>query len=229
MIAGTADIVFTRSSRIHPARPTGSMRSMQTTHAPIWSVLTGPRTMRLRMVSGSTTPRRTSGNGWCASATAPTSRRLCWLCTTPLGRPVVPLVYTIAAGANGSTSGSGAAAGSTAANRSAHALAGIARLGVERRPAVRGARHGPLDLGGRGAVTDEHRHAGVVEQVALLGERERTVDADPHAAEVHGREERHHQLGVVGHAPGDAISRADAPHRSTSQRPAGPGRRGPGT
>ena len=49
---------------------------------------------------------------------------MCWLCTTPFGRPVVPLVYAIAAGANGSTATSGAPAGSAADSSSAHALDG---------------------------------------------------------------------------------------------------------
>ena len=91
MIVGTADIVAIRSSRIHAANPTGSMRSMQTRQPPSWSALTGPRIMRLRMVSGSTTPMRSSAVR-AVIATAPMSNRLCWLCTTPFGRPVVPLV-----------------------------------------------------------------------------------------------------------------------------------------
>ncbi len=48
---------------------------------------------------------RASGSGSRIAATAPGSNMLCWLCTTPFGRPVVPLVYAIAAGANGSTPG----------------------------------------------------------------------------------------------------------------------------
>ena len=229
MIAGTADITLTRSSRIHSASPTGSTRSMQTRHAPICTVLTGPRTMRLRMVRGSTTPRRTSVSGWDASATAPTSRRLCWLCTTPLGWPVVPLVYAIAAGSERVDVGLGCGCGIGGGHPVGPRAGEITRFRVDDDPQYGELVTSPLDLGGRGAVTDEERHAGVVEQVALLGERERAIDADPHRAEVHGREERHHQLGVVGHAPGDAVARLDAGIGQGHGGRGGPGRRARGT
>ena len=209
-MAGTAENVLTRSSRIHAARPTGSMRSMQTTHAPRSSAVTGPRIMRLRMVSGKQHADALVGGLRAPSPPRPTSSRLCWLCTTPFGRPVVPLVYAIAAGANGSTSAAGTESGSAARSCVAHVLAGSpGSASSSVRSAGRSSRERGDGCRG-GAVTDEHRRAGVGEQVLLLGRGEAAVDADPDRAQVHRRQEEDHELGVVGHASGHPIARTHA-------------------
>src|SRR3546814_3074877 len=78
---------------------------------------TGPSIITFVIVSGSAEPRRASGViSPCAKAAAGMTIMLCWLCTTPLGTPVVPLVYMIAAGAKGSIAGSGAIASAASAN-----------------------------------------------------------------------------------------------------------------
>jgi len=90
---------------------------MHTSAEPSWNATSGPSTTRFRIVSGSSTPWRTSAPYVPeAAATAPGSSRLWWLCTAPLGKPVVPLVYAIAAGACRSSSSAGRASSPQHAN-----------------------------------------------------------------------------------------------------------------
>ena len=92
-MAGTLESETMRSSRTHSAMPGASMRSISTHLAPDWAESTGPRICRFRIVSGRHTACVISGRlRPLYSAIAPGSSMLCWLCTQPLGRPVVPLV-----------------------------------------------------------------------------------------------------------------------------------------
>ena len=90
---GTVSIIPTRSLRTHSAMPSGSTRSMQTSGRPPIHAASGPRMNMFRIVSGSSTPMGTAGGMEpVVLSTVATSIRLCWLCTAPLGKPVVPLV-----------------------------------------------------------------------------------------------------------------------------------------
>ena len=83
----------TFSSRILAARVAGSWRSHSTQVLRAARVVSGFRTIRFKMVRGWTTAMGSSAPNrprW--AAMAPGSRALCWLCMTPFGTPVVPLV-----------------------------------------------------------------------------------------------------------------------------------------
>ena len=80
-------------SRMAEAMLTASCRSHRTQVLRAARVVSGLRTIRFKMVRGWTTAMGSSGPKlWRQIEITPGSRALCWLCMTPLGRPVVPLV-----------------------------------------------------------------------------------------------------------------------------------------
>ena len=82
-----------RCSRMSVARPTASDRSNRTAVVPRRYDHSGPRARMFKMVRASTVPCRSSSRaGVEVRLEMPGHSRLCWECTAPLGRPVVPEV-----------------------------------------------------------------------------------------------------------------------------------------
>lgn len=120
--AGAPFQTCTPSRPIHSATPSGSRRSITTVQPPACAVSTVDSTSMFKMVKGRLSPLRSSGpQPRVAISTAGGSTRLCWLCTTALGAPVVPLEKAIPAGACGSisTAGTGCRAAVSCAHRPA--------------------------------------------------------------------------------------------------------------
>lgn len=133
--------------------------------------------------------------------TAATTTMLCWLWTTPLGTPVVPLVYMIAAGAKGSISGRGAAPGIVNCQQ----LLQLMQIGAKR-----------IDLPGDLAVGQQDFRAAVAEDEALVISRQDPVHSDPYGAQPHGREELDNQAAFIGQRCGYPVAATNT--RGVEQR-----------
>ena len=191
-------------SRIHSATPSASMRSITIEQPPACDTSSVVSTAMLRTVNGKQSPLRS------VVVVAPASRRA--------PRPA-------RAGCAGCARRPSGGRWCRSCRRARRARTGRRR----RRPASSSAastaaRHSARSTtrtprSGSVVVAEQQRRAGVLEQVALLGRRQRLVDADPHRAEAHGAVEGDHHVGVVRAATRPPGRRCARPARAGRGRP----------
>ena len=199
--AGGPFQVVIRSSRIHSATPSASMRSITIEQPPACDTSSVVSTAMLRTVNGKQSPLRRSG----VVAAGLDEHRA-------RHQQVVLAVHRAlrVTGGAARVGEPGRARTGRRRRRPARSSAAVDR-GSPRRPGRPPARRGRAGRRRRAAASTPR----VLEQVALLRRRQRPVDAEPHRAEPHGAVEGDDHVGVVRQRRRHPVAR---PRRPSARR-----------